>query len=400
MSARPAALDQAYHRLRAEGYAVEMRQQHLLMHSVPFVNSDRKVKLGTLVCTYVDSAGTLLAPDNHQVWWTGEFPCRASGEPLSALVNENSTLELIPRLTIHHRFSNKPEGVSAFADHYTKMSHYAALLSDQARAIDPSVDARTGRVIETPEEDSVFRYADSASVRAEISMTTARLAMKKVAIVGLGGSGGYVLDHVAKTPVHEIHLFDGGTFWQHCAFRAPGAASIEQLRQQLPKVQYFAEMYDSMRRGIVPHPYNLDLTTLGELSGFDFVFVCVDRGVPRRLIVDFLVAKGIPFIDAGMSLALDVHSQKLVGTCRYTLGTADQHDHIEACVPMTDEVDEQALYRTNIQVSDLNAMNALLAVMKWKQFCGFYHDDFRCHHGTFSVSSQSLTRDVMRPSNP
>ena len=395
MSARPAALDHPYHRLRAEGYAVEVRQQHLLMHSVPFVTAERIVKHGTIVCTYVDSAGTLLAPDNHQVWWTEEFPCKATGEALSAIVNENSTLELIPGLTIRHRFSNKPEGVSAFTDHYTKMTHYAALLSDQARAVDPGVDARIGRVIETTEEDSVFRYADSASVRAEISMTTARLAMKKVAIVGLGGTGGFTLDHVAKTPVQEIHLFDGGIFWQHCAFRAPGAASIDQLRQQLPKVQYFTERYDAMRRGIVAHPYHLDVTTLGELVGFDFVFVCVDRGAPRKLIVEFLVAQGIPFIDVGMSLQLDVESQKLVGTCRYTLGTAEQHDHIDACVPMSDEADEQALYRTNIQVSDLNAMNALLAVIKWKQFCGFYHDDFRCHQGTFSVSSQSLTRDVM-----
>jgi hypothetical protein len=35
-----------------------------------------------------------------------------------------------------------------------------------------------------------------------------------------------VLDFTAKTHVKEIHLFDGDTFFQHNAFRAPGAANL------------------------------------------------------------------------------------------------------------------------------------------------------------------------------
>jgi tRNA A37 threonylcarbamoyladenosine dehydratase len=51
-----------------------------------------------------------------------------------------------------------------------------------------------------------------------------------------GGTGSYVLDFVAKTPVKEIHLFDGDIFDQHNAFRAPGAPSGEELEQRLKKV--------------------------------------------------------------------------------------------------------------------------------------------------------------------
>jgi ThiF family len=396
MSARPAALEEPFHRLRLDGYEVELQQQHLLLHSVPYVAADRTVKLGTLVCTYVDSAGTLLAPDNHQVWWTGEFPCLADGVAISAIVNENTTQEIIPGLVIRHRFSNKPEGVTAFPEHYTKLTHYVSLLSDQARVIDPSADARTGRLIETTEDESVFRYRDSASVRAEIATTSARLAMNRVAFVGVGGTGAYALDHVVKAPVREIHLFDGGTFWQHTAFRAPGAASIEQLREHQPKVKYFERMYEPMRSGIVAHAYNLDASNVAELAGFDFVFVCVDRGEARKVILDYLITQGIPFVDVGMSVELDVETGKLSGTCRFTFATAGQSDHIGTYVPQTDQLDEPDLYRTNIQVSVLNAMNAGFAVIKWQQHCGFFHDDFGSHHGTFSVNSQSLTRDVMR----
>ena len=51
--------------------------------------------------------------------------------------------------------------------------------------------------------------------------------MKKVVIVGLGGTGGYLLDLLAKTPIEEIHLYDDDIFGTHNAFRAPGAASLD-----------------------------------------------------------------------------------------------------------------------------------------------------------------------------
>lgn len=41
----------------------------------------------------------------------------------------------------------------------------------------------------------------------------------------------------------------------------------------------------------------------------------------------------------------------------------------------------------------MNALNANLAVIKWKQYCGFYQDIFKAHHTTYSVNSHSLTRD-------
>lgn len=393
MSARPTAPESAYGRLRAEGYEVEVREQHLLVHAVPYVTAGRAVKRGTLICTYVESAGVIETPDNHQVWWTGGFPCRANGTPIGGLRNEDGARELLCGITIQHRFSNKPEGLTAFTEHYAKMVHYVALLSDQARVIDPTADARTGRVVELKQEESVFRYADTASVRAEITPATRKFLGLRVAIVGLGGTGGYVLDQVAKTSVAEIHLFDGDDFRQHNAFRAPGAATIDELRERLSKVEYFRRRYDPMHRSITPHPYLITEANAAELRGFDFVFVCVDKGPVRALIMTFLLAERVPFVDVGLSLDMVPETASLVGMCRVTLATAEQHDHIARHVPTMDDANDD-LYGGNVQVADLNALNAMLAVMKWKQVVGFYSDDFGAHHMTFSPGSMSLTRDV------
>lgn len=114
--------------------------------------------------------------------------------------------------------------------------HYATILESQARAIEPGANARTGAVRDSSPERSVFEYSDTASARAQIKMTSARLAINRVAIIGLGGTGSYILDQVAKTPVVEIHLFDVVTSLSSTTrSRSPGAATAEEIQQQLPK---------------------------------------------------------------------------------------------------------------------------------------------------------------------
>ena len=67
------------------------------------------------------------------------------------------------------------------------------------------------------------------------------MALKKIIILGLGGTGSYILDLVAKTPVKEIHLYDGDTFYQHNAFRSPGAPSSDELRARQTEGDLFQE---------------------------------------------------------------------------------------------------------------------------------------------------------------
>ena len=84
----------------------------------------------------------------------------------------------------------------------------------------------------------------------------------------------------------------------------------------------------------------------------------------------------------------------LFGTCRATLSTPEKSDHFDRRAPQGADAGGD-IYRTNIQVADMNALNAALAVIKWKQHCGFYQDLAKAHHTTYSINAHSLTRDEM-----
>ena len=52
-------------------------------------------------------------------------------------------------------------------------------------------------------------------------------------------------------------------------------------------------------------------------------------------------------------------------------------------------------YATNIQVADLNALNAALAVVKWKKIRGFYYDHAQEHHCSYTTDFNEVTnKDV------
>lgn len=60
-----------------------------------------------------------------------------------------------------------------------------------------------------------------------------------------------------------------------------------------------------------------------------------------------------------------------------------------------DDIDENNAYVRNIQIADLNALNASLAVIKWKKLCGFYQD-LECEHdSTYSINVNQLTSDEL-----
>lgn len=138
-----------------------------------------------------------------------------------------------------------------------------------------------------------------------------------------------------------------------------------------------------MHRHIIPHPDFITSTNVALLQGMNFVFLCMDRGVDKRRIVDKLVEWEMAFIDVGMSVYL-VENQ-LLGMLRVTASTIGKRDHIQKKIPFVSG-DENDDYAQNIQVADLNALNAALAVQKWKKLCGFYQDLEREHNTTYDIN--------------
>ncbi len=50
-------------------------------------------------------------------------------------------------------------------------------------------------------------------------------------------------------------------------------------------------------------------------------------------------------------------------------------------------------YSRNIQIADLNALNAALAVIKWKKFCGFYRDLACERFTTYAIDGNKLINE-------
>jgi hypothetical protein len=50
-------------------------------------------------------------------------------------------------------------------------------------------------------------------------------------------------------------------------------------------------------------------------------------------------------------------------------------------------------YGRNIQVADLNALNALMAVMRWKRYLGFYADAANEGFATYSMIVNEVSNE-------
>jgi hypothetical protein len=373
-----------------DGFEVEIIGGHLVIRSVPYLNAAGQVRRGVMVCQLHVTADITQPITQHVVNWTGDFPHDEMGRPLEKLRHGEAATSITDNLVTKFSFSNKPP--EGYRDHYELVTTYVANISGPVQHVDENAKAQTWRVVENHDPESVFMFADTASSRAGITAVTRKLQTGPVAIVGLGGTGSYVLDLMAKTPVPELHIFDGDRFGQHNAFRAPGAPTIEQLKARPFKVDYFTETYSRMRRGIIPHPLHIDASTVSRLEGMSFVFICMDVGTAKRLIVDRLVQHGVPFVDVGMGVQIS-DNNGLRGILRVTTVTAEKANHVGARISFTE--DGNNVYDQNIQIADLNALNAALAVLRWKKLCGFYEDLKKEHFSAYSIDVGTLVNEDM-----
>ncbi len=378
-------------RLRADGYDVSIgKTRHLLIRDVPYVNSTRQVKRGIIACD-LDLAGeTTNPPESHVVFFVGECPCNEDGSPLPG-VSQNTNQALGEGLAPNHQISRKPTtgpNPGKYQDYYEKLRTYIAIICSPAQAIDPKATAITHPVVVPDEGESVFNYLDTAATKAGIVVANSKLEGGKIAIVGAGGTGSYVLDLVAKTPVPEIHLFDGDVFLNHNAFRCPSAASLDDLSKKQKKVDYLAAIYSRMRKNIIAHDCFIKEATVEQLKGMSFVFLCIDKGTGKRLIVERMEEWGTPFIDVGMGIQLG-EDNTLGGIVTVTTSSPNKRDHFRSRTAFGDG-EAANEYSRNVQIADLNALNAALAVIKWKKTCGYYDDVTNEHYCAFTIRSNQL----------
>ena len=224
-----------------------------------------------------------------------------------------------------------------------------------------------------------FKIPNTFEARAALGPVQDRIRNQRIAIIGLGGTGAYVLDLIAKTPVPKIHLLDADHVEWHTFMRAPGAPTADEIealrrnpRNPLSKVAYYHSKYASLREGIHVHAVRVDnSSTLTEFLSdhpVDFAFVCIDQrkdsDSPRQDVVYAALSEAeIPFIDSGVSITLDDDSVRgAVTTSAYEAGSVAWKD----AIPNARAEGNVPGYR-NVQLPEVNALAAALAVMEWRR---------------------------------
>ena len=336
------------------------------------VSGGRTAKCDIAVC--VDASGNLLGAVAGAPPHTAEVILYEDGDGL-VYDNEGKRIEntiftdnrRTCRLSIKLGSQTQPRD---YDDQFHCLRHYMKIILG-------CVDAARKGIGNFVQQTNPFTFSSAFESRAGLQGMQNRIRGHSIAIFGLGGTGSYILDMMAKTPVSSIHIFDGDRMQEWNTFRAPGSPDEHQLspitKGDTFKVDYYAEKYGVFRTGIEAHPKNAgtqDIELLAE-KGVDFAFVAIDPssdGERQDEIYDALERANIPFIDAGMSVALSddklsASLQVVVGSNQTRCGWRDVIPNSRLSGTPQDE------YR-NSQIVELNALNATLAVIEWRKATG------------------------------
>ncbi len=374
-------------RLEEEGYTLRIVDAgYLVIENVPYVTAQGEVRQATLVMELTLSGDRTVQPNTHVAHWTGEFPYEATGNKLLALIHENAKKSSLSELiSPTYQLSAKPHG--GYRDYHHKVITYVEILSREARCIALDSTAQQWRVLADQDDDSVFHFADTASARQNTTDLARKLQNEQIAIVGVGGTGSYVLDLVAKTWAREIHLFDDDRFLQHNAFRSPGPFSRDELDGGPIKSAFHAERYSRMRKALIAHNTCIDETNVQQLGVFDTVFLCMDGHPIKAQILEICMAHNTLLIDVGMGLYRI--NDSIAGVIRTTTCCSENYKHADTCIDFAGD-DVPGEYERNAQLAELNALNAALAVIKWKKARGFYNDLTREFNSEYVIDGNRL----------
>lgn len=372
-------------KLQNEGYEIDVNNGYGIVSHIPYLKANGEIDYGTLVSKIALVGDKANYDGDHVIYFSGEQPCNIDGTEITP-IKHCETNSVFAGINVKRSFSNKPDG--NYKDYYEKFVNYANIISFPAIAKDSSVTAKTFKKI-VEEEKSVFQYVDTNSSRAGIDNCNRKMLNKKIAIIGLGGTGAYILDLVSKTNVNEIHLIDGDAFCQHNAFRSPGAASKEIFPKSMSKVSYFKGKYQNMHKNLIEYDMFIKEENVSRLKDMDFVFICIDSGIARKIITDYLVSEEIPFIDAGMGL--QNINDTINGQIRITVFDKTNYDRIPVYLDFDEDGDD--VYNTNIQIAECNALNAAIAVIEWKKYFRIYENvNSKCQN-VYSIEMGEMVRE-------
>jgi len=372
--------------LEADGYLIDFVGAHFIVYGLPYLDAEGRLAYGDWASP-VDLSGWVLdTPKDHQAWFRGSRP-HAEGARSLMLGGGTETKTVAPDFITSERFSYKiNEGgqLRTYRSFEEKVRTYIDTIVPPALAAYPDATPLGGIARRAQAQGTPLKFPDTHSARYNMNDLSMRLRDRRVAIVGLGGTGSYILDFLARTHLADIALFDDDKIHVHTLFRLPGFIPNAIGKT---KVEALAQHYGQWHGGISPIPERITEGNIERLRDRDFVFLSVDDGAARIAIVDWLTANGVPFVDCGMGL--NRVKDGLNGAVRITGHDRAAYEETVGTpyLPGDLAADE---YRSHSQIVELNAMNATLAVIRFKQHFGIYDRESDASSYIFETTSFEL----------
>ena len=357
--------------LEDEGYLLDFVGGYLLVYGLPYLDDGGKLRHGDLASPVDLSAdGVIDPPPNHQVWFRGGRPHDQSQRQLR-LGGGASRVRIADGFESDQSFSYKlldEKGqMRTYHSFEEKIRTYVDTITAPAMAAYSEASPLKAIQVRAKEQGTPLKFPDTLSARYHMNDLSRLLEGKRVAIVGLGGTGSYILDFIARTHLAEIILFDDDKVHVHTIFRFPG---FIPRAIGSPKVDALAQQYGNWSSNITPISERITNENIGQLREIDFVFVSIDNGPARIAITDWLSANGVPFLDCGMGL--NRVAAGLNGVVRVTGVDRAAYEATLGTVFLPGEDPKEGEYRRQGQIAELNALNAALAVLRFKQHFGIY----------------------------
>jgi hypothetical protein len=357
--------------LHDQGYDADFVGNYFVLYGLPYLDHGGSLQHGDLFSPVaLGEEGVIEASGTHQVWWRGAKPHAQGGIELGIGIAA-AKVQITPDRITDYAFSLKllddNQQRRDYRSFQEKIDTYLAVIVQPALAAYPNATPLCGIERRAIEQKSPLRLPDTSSANYQINDIANLLRDKKVAIVGLGGTGSYILDFIARTHLDNITLFDDDTVHVHTLFRFPGFVDSAIGK---PKVEALAKQYDKWHSGIEAVIERISAENVERLRRFDFVFVSVDDGPSRRFIIDWLSAASVPYVDCGMGLNRSFDG--LNGVVRITGVDRSAYEQTVDTRHLPTENPKDAEYRKQAQIAELNALNAALAVIRFKQHFKLY----------------------------
>lgn len=362
--------------LVADGYDVQVTSKgKVIINNIPYYNQKGEKKFGSLHDRNVSINNDTVVVGDHTMYFIGEVPFDKNGAPIKMYNCQQPISKLFGSgYTPAHMFSSKPDE-SIYRDFHKKVHHYVELISqDQWK----QKQKGTLQIIDTP---SIHRFSNERITSEGIAHIHSKLELNKVVIIGLGGTGSYILDSISKFPIKNILLIDGDVMEEHNTFRAPGIANVEEIGSN--KAQVYCDRYSEMRNGITALPEFLKPNKYHLLDDADYIFLAIDGGQDKMDIIKYLEASNKKFIACGIGVSKSHDDQSLFANLdAFMIAPGESYELIKdiSCSNDADNV-----YSTNIQTCELNSMNAAQAIILFKKHIGYYYNSDKTYRSSLCV---------------